>query len=157
MERTGDRYCSGFWGQLCTIGGKGEKVSRLNKEAEGGDSAAPPLPGAQLQKPLSLESSPRAFPIRFGSAYSGCTRVANTQVRESGGVARPTQREEEAQPAPCPDNTRPGLSTQEAPPHRTPVTKWGKGTPRIVESLLDSPSIPPASPQIRCTLSRSWS
>lgn len=33
--------------------GKGRKVSRLNKEQEGGDSRAPPLQGAQLQKPLS--------------------------------------------------------------------------------------------------------
>lgn len=126
-----------------------EKVSRPNKEPEGGDSGAPPLPGARLQKPLSLESSPRAFPIRFGSAYSGCTLTTKTPVRASEGVVRPTQGGTDQGP----DNTRPttdapapqlcgdpGLSMQEAPPQRNPRDKM-RGQ-RILWSLLDSPPSP---------------
>lgn len=133
-----------------------EKVSRPNKEPEGGDSGAPPLPGARLQQPLSLESSPRAFPIRFGSAHSGYIRMTKTPVRASKGVARPTQGGTDQGP----DNTRPtpdaptpqlcgdpGLSIQEAPPQRNTRDKM-RGQ-KMVWSLLDSPPSPPASPQIQ--------
>lgn len=47
----------------CTIGGRGEKVSRLNKEPEGGDSRAPPRRRIPAPETPSLNAQPPSFPL----------------------------------------------------------------------------------------------
>lgn len=125
---------------LCTVGGRGEKVSRLNKEAEGGDSWAPPLPGSPALETPFAGVQPPSLPHRLRQSLLQIHPSGKTVIRESSSVAWPVSRGTEFRPTPCPDNTPPStdaqlpqlcwapeLSIQEAPPQQAPVTKWGGG------------------------------
>ena len=147
-------------GALHNAGGWGKKVSRLNKEPEGGDSRAPPLPRSPAPEaplagvqPLSL---PHAHRLRLLGTKPECRRprfhkalAARLSRSGSGGGQK-------IQPVPCPDNTRPcpipqlcgdeELSIQN-PSQRAPCDKMGGGGAhqRTASSFLDTARIPSAS------------
>lgn len=149
---------------LCTVGGRGEKVSRLNKEAEGGDSWAPPLPGSPALETPFAGVQPPSLPHRLRQSLLQIHPSGKTVIRESSSVAWPVSRGTEFRPTPCPDNTPPStdaqlpqlcwapeLSIQEAPPQQAPVTKWGGGcNQRIVFSLPDSLLLSPTFFRLQC-------
>lgn len=127
-------------GALHNAGGWEKKVSRLNKEPEGGDSQAPPLPRSPAPEaplagvqPLNL---PHEHRLRLLGTKPECRRprfqkalAARLSRSGSGGGQK-------IQPVPCPDNTCPcpipqlcgdeELSIQN-PPQRAPCDKIGGG------------------------------
>lgn len=124
-------------------GGWGKKVSRLNKEPREETPEPRPSRGARLQKPLSQESSPQAFPRRTDCASSEQNRSAGDlgsrkrwggaaqSVGVRAGVGGRKSSPFSAQTTPVHARFRNGAETRSCQskihPKEPPVTKWGRG------------------------------